>query len=242
MIIEQDPRLKVVAEAGNGEEAVRQFENHLIDITLMDIRMPVLSGLEAIRRIRSRRPDAKILVLTTFNDDEYALKALELGACGYLLKDAEPRKLIDAIHSALRGGMILHDTVAAKVMPRLLTRPKAETRTQDLPLTPRERTIVRLVGEGLSNREISDELGLSVGTVKNHISQILQKLELRADAISPRATKPAGSITLKASFRTTSWPSSKPLASTLGWTLTRIARPSTTISAVPSLFARVNTP
>lgn len=179
MIIEQDPRLKVVAEAGNGEEAVRQFEKHLIDITLMDIRMPVLSGLEAIRRIRARRPDAKILVLTTFNDDEYALKALELGACGYLLKDAEPRKLIDAIHSALGGGMILHDTVAAKVMPRLLTRPKPETRTQDLPLTPRERTIVRLVGEGLSNREIADELGLSVGTVKNHISQILQKLELR---------------------------------------------------------------
>ena len=104
--------------------------------------------------------------MTTFNDDEYALEALKLGACGYLLKDAEPRKLIESIHSVLPGGMSLHDHVAAKVMPRLLTQLKKDVQPGSPPLTPRERAIIRLVGEGKSNKEIAAELFLSVGTVK----------------------------------------------------------------------------
>ncbi len=180
MMIEQDPMLRVIAEAGDGKEALQLFSHYPIDITLMDIRMPVMSGLEALRKIKSLRPEAKVLVLTTFNDDEYALEALKLGACGYLLKDAEPQKLIDSIHSALQGGMILHDHVAAKVMPRLLTKVETEEENKALPpLTPRERAIIRLVGEGKSNKEIAEELYLSVGTVKNQLSRILQKLDLR---------------------------------------------------------------
>lgn len=179
MMIEQDPELKVVAEAGNGKEALQLFRQYPIDITLMDIRMPVMSGLEAIRHLKLIQPQAKVLVLTTFNDDEYALEALKLGACGYLLKDAEPRKLIESIHSVLQGGMSLHDHVAAKVMPRLLTQLKKDVQPGSPPLTPRERAIIRLVGEGKSNKEIAAELFLSVGTVKNQISQILQKMELR---------------------------------------------------------------
>lgn len=180
MMIEQDPTLRVIAEAGDGKEALQLFSHYPIDITLMDIRMSVMSGLEALRQIKILHPEAKVLVLTTFNDDEYALEALKLGACGYLLKDAEPQKLIDSIHSALQGGLILHDHVAAKVMPRLLTKVEMEDENKALPpLTPRERAIIRLVGEGKSNKEIAEELYLSVGTVKNQLSRILQKLDLR---------------------------------------------------------------
>ena len=144
MMIEQDPMLRVIAEAGDGKEALQLFSHYPIDITLMDIRMPVMSGLEALRKIKSLRPEAKVLVLTTFNDDEYALEALKLGACGYLLKDAEPQKLIDSIHSALQGGLILHDHVAAKVMPRLLT--KVETEEENKALPPLHQESERLSG------------------------------------------------------------------------------------------------
>lgn len=192
MMIEQDENLRVVAEASNGEEVLHMYQHHPVDLVLMDIRMPIMTGLEATQRLKEIDPNAKILVLTTFNDDDYALQALKVGACGYLLKDADPQRLIDAIHSALKGGMILHDNVAAKVVPRLLeenTTVDNDSTKSDFTgasenkmhetLTPREVAIMRLVAEGKTNQEISSELYLSVGTVKNHISHILNKLELR---------------------------------------------------------------
>lgn len=177
MMIETDPEMKVTGEAGNGKEAVALCETHAFDCIVLDIRMPEMNGLEALRVIRSRWPQSKVLMLTTFNDDEYALEALKSGAHGYMLKEAEPEALIRSIRSCIGGGMALQEHVAAKVIPRLLNH--SEEATVDTSITPRELSIVRLVGLGRSNREIADELGLSVGTVKNHISQIMDKLELR---------------------------------------------------------------
>lgn len=177
MMIETDDELKVRGEAANGKEAVVLCETHYYDLVILDIRMPVMDGLEAARIIHTRWPDRKILILTTFNDDEYALEALRNGAAGYMLKDAEPEELIRAIRSCLSGGLSLQDQVAAKMMPRLIRQTKSPD--VDPSLTPRERDIISRIGEGRSNKEIADELALSVGTVKNHITIILDKLALR---------------------------------------------------------------
>jgi DNA-binding NarL/FixJ family response regulator len=177
MMIETDPELRVTGEASNGAEAVLLNERQAFELVVLDIRMPEMDGLEAARRILSRWPDRKVMMLTTFNDDEYALEALKLGASGYMLKDADPAALIRSIRSCLSGGLALEEQVAAKVMPRLLGR--TETKPVDPSLTPRELDIARRVGEGRSNKEIAEELALSIGTVKNHISLILDKLELR---------------------------------------------------------------
>jgi DNA-binding NarL/FixJ family response regulator len=177
MILEQDPNITVTHEAENGKQALEIMEKHIIDFIMMDVRMPVMNGIEATRIIKERWPDTKILILTTFNDDEYAMQVLKDGANGFLLKTSEPAKLIDAVYSCMKGGLTLHDEVAAKVMPRLLR--QNEKPEIDIELSPRELEITRLVGEGLTNKEISATLHLSVGTVKNHITQILQKTDLR---------------------------------------------------------------
>lgn len=177
MILEQDPNITVTHEAENGKQALEIMEKHIIDFIMMDVRMPVMNGVEATRLIKERWPDTKILILTTFNDDEYAMQVLKDGANGFLLKTSEPAKLIDAVYSCMKGGLTLHDEVAAKVMPRLLR--QNEKPEIDIDLSPRELEITRLVGEGLTNKEISATLHLSVGTVKNHLTQILQKTDLR---------------------------------------------------------------
>lgn len=177
MILEQDPNITVPHEAENGKQAIEMMEKHIIDFIMMDVRMPVMNGIEATRIIKERWPGTKILILTTFNDDEYAMHALKVGANGFLLKTSEPAKLIEAVYSCMKGGLMLHDEVAAKVMPRLLR--QNEKPEIDIDLSPRELEITRLVGEGMTNKEISENLHLSVGTVKNHITQILQKTGLR---------------------------------------------------------------
>ncbi len=179
VILEQDRNIKVMHEAENGRQAIEIMENHLIDFIMMDVRMPMMNGIEATRKIKSRWPNTKILILTTFNDDEYALQALKDGANGFLLKTSEPAKLIEAVYSCMNGGLTIHDEVAAKVMPRLLHQNPIHSMIVEVDLSPREFEITRLVGEGLTNKEISEELHLSVGTVKNHITQILQKTDLR---------------------------------------------------------------
>ena len=176
-MIESDSNLKVTGEAGNGKEAVALCEAHIFDVVVLDIRMPEMDGLEAARVIRSRWPKMKVLILTTFNDDQYAMEALKSGASGYMLKEAEPEALIRSIRSCLTGGISLQEDVAAKVIPKLLEEKKELS--VDESITPRELSIIRLIGVGRSNREIADELGLSVGTVKNHVSQIMDKLDLR---------------------------------------------------------------
>lgn len=177
VILEQDENITVTHEAENGQQALAVLEKHLIDFIMMDVRMPIMNGIEATRKIKQQWPEIKILILTTFNDDEYALQALKEGANGFLLKTAKPDKLIEAVHSCMKGGLTIHDEVAAKVMPRLL-QPSDKPRV-DVDLSPRERMITKLVGEGMTNKEIAAELYLSIGTVKNHLTQILQKTCLR---------------------------------------------------------------
>ncbi|AIE59302.1 response regulator transcription factor [Bacillus methanolicus] len=177
MIIEQDEEFSVIGEAENGREAIAFLENHAVDVVLMDVRMPVMNGLEAAHKIKQRWPEIKIIILTTFNDEEYALQAFKDGVSGFLLKTADGPKLIHSIRSSINGGISIHEQVAAKVMPKLLQKPAAPP--ANLPLTPRELEITKMVGQGKTNKEISAELYLSIGTVKNHLTQILDKLELR---------------------------------------------------------------
>src|SRR5690625_3200452 len=179
VMLEQDEKISVVHEAQNGKEAIEILEkNHLIDIILMDVRMPLMNGMEATRKIKAIWPAVKILILTTFNDEQYALETLKDGASGFLLKTADSERLIQAVYSTMNDGLPIHEEVAAKVIPSLLNRVEAAA---EIPaeLTERELAILKCVGEGKTNKEIADELFLSVGTVKNHITNILQKLDLR---------------------------------------------------------------
>ncbi|WP_042478041.1 response regulator [Bacillus ndiopicus] len=178
MIIEQDETLSIAAEASNGIEALTLLEQQSIDLVLMDIRMPEMNGVEATRQIRSRFPMMKILILTTFDDEEYAYQTLKDGANGFLVKSSEPKKLITSIHSVLAGGMVLQEDVAAKLVPKLL-RQSIKQEQPPTTLTERELEIAKLVGEGKTNKEIAAALFLSVGTVKNHITHILTELQLR---------------------------------------------------------------
>lgn len=177
MIIEQSPDLVVIGEAMNGVEAIRLLEQELPDLVLLDIRMPQMDGVETVKVIRERWPEVKTLVLTTFNDDEAALETLKDGVNGFMLKTAEPEKLIQSIHSCLSGVLVLHEEVAARMVPMLSL--KVEKPANEVALTERELDIVRLVGTGKTNKEIAQQLYLSVGTVKNHVTNILQQLDLR---------------------------------------------------------------
>jgi len=177
LMLEQDDYIRSTKEAENGKEAIKILEKHLIDLVLMDIRMPLMNGLEASREIKRRWPDIKVLILTTFNDEEYAIETLRDGADGFLLKTANSQELIKAVKSCLAGGLVLHDEVTAKLMPRLLQRPSQSK--ESFELTKREMMIVKLIGEGKTNQEISEDLYLSVGTVKNYLTQILAKTSFR---------------------------------------------------------------
>lgn len=177
MMVESDSEMKVTGEAGNGKEAILLCEKQTFDIVILDIRMPILDGIEAAKVIQSRWPSMKILILTTFDDDDYVLESLKIGVSGYILKTGDTDSLLRSIRSALTGGLSIEDQVAAKVMPLLLNR--GEKQVADPTLTPREREILKCIGEGLNNGEIAERLALSAGTVKNNTSQILNKLELR---------------------------------------------------------------
>ncbi|WP_208559990.1 response regulator [Marinilactibacillus kalidii] len=177
-MLETAPDFRVTGEAENGKQAVELCERNRYDLILLDIRMPIMNGLEAGKIIRENNPTVVILMLTTFNDTEYALEALKNKANGYLLKDGDATELIKSVKSALKGGLALEDQVAAKVVPSLLERQVA-VKEIDSQLTPREIEIMTFIGKGMNNHEIAENLFLSVGTIKNHISTILMKLSLR---------------------------------------------------------------
>jgi DNA-binding NarL/FixJ family response regulator len=181
-LLEMEEGLSVVGEAADGAAAVESFEELSPDVVLMDIRMPVMDGVEATRRIRENHPDAKILVLTTFDEDELVYEAIRAGARGYLLKDVTGANLANAVRSVASGGAVLDPTVARKVMEafnRLAQPARPRARAISEPLSGRERAVLRLLGQGMSNKEIAATLFLVEGTVKNHVSSILQKLGVR---------------------------------------------------------------
>lgn len=178
LMIETEEEFQITGEASNGKEAITLCEKQSFDVVILDIRMPEMNGLEAGRKVRERWPGIIILMLTTFNDEEYALEALKYKANGYLLKDGDATVLIRSIKSALEGGLVIEDHVAAKVMPALLKDQTKKIEIDDS-LTDREIDIIACIGQGMNNQEIAAKLFLSIGTVKNQISMILNKLELR---------------------------------------------------------------
>lgn len=174
--------IEVVGEAGNGEEAVRRCAELAPSVVLMDLRMPVLDGIAATRRLRAEQPGVRVIALTTFDDDEDVFAALRAGAVGYLLKDVSSARLVEAILAASRNESVLQPSVAAKVVARFAQLPADDRpRPQPLavPLSDRELDVVRLLADGRSNREIAAALHLAEGTVKNHVTNVLGKLGAR---------------------------------------------------------------
>jgi len=178
------PDLTVVGKAADGREALALVAEQSPDVVLMDVRMPGMNGVAATRQIRARYPHTRVIVLTTFDHDEYVFESLRAGASGYLLKNADPDHLAAAIRAVHAGDSILDPAVTQKVIRRA-TRPEAEPALTER-LTPRERQVLRLMAEGASNAEIAAQLCLAEGTVKNHVSHILGKLGARDRAHAVR--------------------------------------------------------
>jgi DNA-binding NarL/FixJ family response regulator len=179
MLLAGEPEIEIVAEASNGLEAVDKAARFRPTVVLMDIRMPELDGLEATRRILAADPAARVLVLTTFDLDEYVYAALRAGASGFVLKDDPPEQLLDAIRVVARGEALLSPAVTKRVIERFARLPQAAPPKELDELTEREREVFGLIVRGLSNAEIGRELYISETTVKTHITHILQKLRLR---------------------------------------------------------------
>ena len=180
-ILGSRPEIEVVGEAENGAEAVALAERRRPDVILMDIRMPVLDGVEATRRLVAEGSPARILVLTTFDLDEYVHAAIRAGASGFLLKDVTPGNLVEAIRIVAGGDALLAPSVTRRLLERFaVTLPAGDQSSEVLgQLTPRETEVLRLLAAGLSNAEIASELVVSEATIKTHISSLLRKLGLR---------------------------------------------------------------
>lgn len=180
-LISTQPDFEVVEEAANGEEALRlagQLKPHVV---LMDLRMPVLNGVIATHNLHSQNPDCRVISLTTFDDDDSVFDGIRAGAVGYLLKDAPTEKLYEAIRAAARGESFLQPSIAAKVVSefsRLSNRPSEGSSLLIEPLSERELEVLRLLGNGFSNKQIATQLFIAEGKVKNHITSIFGKLEV----------------------------------------------------------------
>jgi NarL family two-component system response regulator LiaR len=173
--LELQEDIEVVADVADGREALAAVADHDPDVVLMDLVLPEVDGVEAIRRIVSERPRIRVIALTSFLDDDKLFPAVRAGAAGYLLKDVEPAELVKAIRTVHAGEGLLHPAVAARLMEEVAAAGGRETPDN---LTPREREVVGLIARGLSNKRIALELGISEKTVKTHVSSILGKLGL----------------------------------------------------------------
>jgi DNA-binding NarL/FixJ family response regulator len=179
MLLADEPDIEVVAEAGNGRDAIAQAARHHPHVVLMDIRMPELDGLEATRRILAADANARVLILTTFNLDDYVYEALRAGASGFVLKDDPPEQLIAAVRTIAAGDALLSPAVTRNVIAHF-TRVRRPVLPPTLAtLTAREMDVLRLIADGLSNAEIGRELFISDTTVKTHVTRVLQKLDVR---------------------------------------------------------------
>lgn len=180
IMLETYPDIEVIHQAGNGREAFECCKIEVPDVVLMDIRMPVSTGIEGTKLIKEAYPEVKIVMVTTFQDTEYIVEAMQYGASGYLLKDSSYEAIYDGIKVALSGKVVMDATVSEKLVMQLKAPTTIEkTDISSFGLTEREIELIRLVSQGLNNKEISEALFLSEGTVKNNISTILSKLALR---------------------------------------------------------------
>ncbi|WP_120004466.1 response regulator [Nesterenkonia muleiensis] len=179
-LLDSDPDIQVVGEASNGQEAISQAKRLSPDVVLMDIRMPVMDGIEATLRLRDDKQDTgAVLILTTFDDDTEVLSAIRAGACGYLLKDTHPAELRRAVRAAAEGVSLLSPQITRKLMDHVVSGAPAESDLDITVLTEREVEVMRGVAEGKSNAEIAVELYLSPATARTYVSRILTKLDIR---------------------------------------------------------------
>jgi len=178
MVLSAEPDIEVVGEAADGREAVEQARDLKPDVVLMDIRMPELDGIEATRRVTALDPPARVLVLTTFDLDEYVYESLRAGASAFLLKDAPEQQLVAAVRVVADGGSLFSPSVTRRLIEQFV-RPASPSDAALEELTPREQEVLRLVARGRSNADIAAELVVSEHTAKTHVASILQKLDLR---------------------------------------------------------------
>lgn len=183
-LLELEPDLEVAGQAGDGVEAVTLVKDLKPHVVLMDVRMPRLNGVDATRQVRAQSPETQVIILTTFDDDEYVFEGLRAGAMGYLLKDVSSEDLTDAIRRVARGEALIQPSIARKVVSefaRLGTPDKKTGARAELldPLSERELEILKLLAQGMSNREIAETLFITEGTAKNHVSNIFSKLGVR---------------------------------------------------------------
>jgi NarL family two-component system response regulator LiaR len=185
-ILEQEPDLEVVGEAGDGEEAVRLATDLEPDVAIVDIAMPNLDGIEATRQIKALRPATSILILTAYDDEQFIFSLLEAGAAGYLLKSVRGRELVDAVRAVNGGESVLHPLIARKVLNRFVPaagKPAQEEQAEEL--SSREMEVLTLAAKGFSNQDIATELCLSIRTVQGHLGHIFNKLQVgsRTEAV-----------------------------------------------------------
>ena len=181
-LLELEGGFEIVGEAANGQAALDAYAELDPDVVLMDIRMPGMDGVEATRRLCARWSDARVIILTTFDDDANVFEGLRAGAAGYLLKDLSGQELANAVRTVYKGGALIEPTVAKRVMAEFARlQPPVRSIDDGLPdpLSERELEILKLISAGLSNREIGNKLGLSEGTVKNYVTNVLQKIGVR---------------------------------------------------------------
>jgi DNA-binding NarL/FixJ family response regulator len=180
-VLSNDPTIEIVGQAATGREAVERARRLAPDVVLMDVRMPDLDGIMATRELTRAASRARVLILTTFEQDDYVFGALRAGASGFLLKRARPEELIAAVHTVAAGDSLLSPSVARRVIDRMAQQPTPELADQAKldELTPREREVLELIARGLSNREIATELVVEEATIRSHVRRILMKLELR---------------------------------------------------------------
>jgi len=176
MLLKLEPDIDIVGTAEDGAEAVEMVADKRPDLILMDLKMPVMNGVEATRQIKTRHPEVKVLVLTTYADDEWVFDAIQAGASGYLLKDTPREELIKAVRGTVTGKTYVDPSVAGRVLEQVSSRQTQPATLITGRLTQREVEVLRLIARGLSNADIADRLFLSDGTVRNHVSAILSKL------------------------------------------------------------------
>jgi DNA-binding NarL/FixJ family response regulator len=181
MILEMQPDIEVVGEAGDGREALDQARLKKPDVVLMDVRMPGMDGIEATRRLRNSDVDSRVLMLTTFDLDEYVYEAMKAGASGFLLKNAPPAQLADAVRTVAAGDALLSPGITRRLIEHYVAQPRVgvDGHSELEQLTERERQVLELIAAGLSNAEIAARLIVSEATVRTHVNRVLSKLSLR---------------------------------------------------------------